>query len=147
MQPVPQVSRRKTVSSLQLIVVLHLLVGVTWLPNVVLAFHKSALSDDETGTVIVFFPIGSSASDNYHRIVRAQGAFVGYAFFKQGWIAYSYEPGFVRRLKEGGAWAVLDPILLNPAALLGCGPLPKANELSFTPQTGGEYASSTLRPQ
>ncbi|MGC1951858.1 MAG: hypothetical protein WA970_04640 [Gammaproteobacteria bacterium] len=121
-------SDRTRLSNLRLSLALYLLVVVTWLPPIILAFGKSTLPDEGTGTVIVFFPIGSNASDNYHRIVRAHGAFVGHTFWGHAWIAYSYNPGFVQRLKEQGAWAVVDPILLNPGSLMGCGLLPKSQD-------------------
>jgi hypothetical protein len=137
-EKVSGMDRKKSVSNLQLFIVLHLLIVVTWLPPVILAYQKSALSDEATGTVIAFFPIGSNANENYHRIVHARGAFVGHALWQHGWIAYSYDPGFVRRLKQQGAWAVFDPIFLDPAALLGCGPLPAAEALPGHRQLDGK---------
>lgn len=102
-----------------------LLLLVTWLPPVILALHKAMLADEDTGNVIVIFPVGSTTSENFERVVRAKGAFVGSALLNQVWIVYSYDPGFVRRLKDKGAWAVFDPMLLDPVALIGCGPLSK----------------------
>jgi hypothetical protein len=102
-----------------------LLLLVTWLPPIILALHKAMLADEDTGTVIVVFPVGSTTSGNFERVVQAKGAFVGSALLDQAWIVYSYDPGFVKRLKDKGAWAVFDPMLLDPAALIGCGPLPR----------------------
>ncbi len=98
---------------------------VTWIPPVSLALHKTVLADGETGTVIVIFPVGSTPSENFERIVGAEGAFVGHTWLDQAWIAASYDPGFVGRLKGQGALAVFDTALLDPASLLGCGPLPR----------------------
>ena len=96
---------------------------VTWLPPVVLAVNKALLADQATGPVLVVFPFGSTRAENFERIVAAEGAFVGETWFDQAWLAAAYEPGFVGRLKDKGAWAVFHPVLLDPAALFGCGPI------------------------
>lgn len=119
------VSDNGSVSNVKLAMVWLLLLLVTWLPPVILALHKAMLADEDTGNVIVIFPVGSTTSENFERVVRAKGAFVGSALLNQVWIVYSYDPGFVRRLKDKGAWAVFDPMLLDPVALIGCGPLSK----------------------
>lgn len=113
------------VSNLKLAAALCLLTGVTCLPPALLALQKAALAAEATGTVIVFFPLGSNTNQNFHRIAQAGGAFLGRAWLGRAWIAYSYNPGFVGRLEAQGAWGVFDPLLLDPVALMGCGPLPK----------------------
>ena len=119
------VSNARSLSFSKLAIVWLFLLLVTWLPPLILGLHKAVLADDDTGTVLVIFPTGYTASDNFERIVQAGGAFVGSTLLDQGWIVYSYDPGFVKRLKDKGAWAVFDPLLLDPAALVGCGPLPR----------------------
>lgn len=114
---------RRGISNTKLAMVWVLLLLVTWVPPGVLAVSKALLADDETGTVLVLFPIGSTRTENYERVVGAQGAFVRQTWLEQAWIAFSYDPGFVERLKEKGAWAVFHPALLDPAGLIGCGPL------------------------
>ena len=120
-----------------------LLLLVTWITPVGVGLSKAVLADGETGTVIVLFPVGSTPSQNFERIVEAEGAFVGHTWLDQAWIAASYDPGFVGRLKDQGALAVFDTVLLDPAALLGCGPLPReqvpstSNPVTPTARQGG----------
>ncbi len=116
-------SRNGGISSRKLVTVWVLLLLVTWVPPVVLAVNKARLADEAMGTVLVVFPVGSTRSANFERIVAAQGGFVRQTWWEQAWIASSYKPGFVGRLKNEGAWAVFHPILLDPALLMGCGPL------------------------
>lgn len=108
---------------MKLVMVWLLLLLVTWLPPLVLALDKAVLDGEDTGTVLAVFPLGSSASDNFERIVRANGSFLASVFSDHAWIVYSYDPGFVRRLKAEGVWATFDPVLLDPVALLACGPI------------------------
>ena len=115
--------RNGGISSRKLVAVWLLLLLVTWVPPVVLAVNKARLADQDTGTVLVFFPVGSTRAENFERIVAAQGGFVRQTWLEQLWVAASYQPGFVGRLKEKGAWAVFHPVLLDPALLMGCGPL------------------------
>ena len=110
----------KGLSHTGLAIVWLLLLIVTWLPPLVLAFQKTVLEDDDTGAVLAVFPPGSSASENLERIIRARGAFVSRVVTDQAWIVYSFEAGFVKRMKDRGVWMVFDPLLLDPLALLGC---------------------------
>jgi len=114
--------RNGGISSKKLVSVWLLLLVVTWVPPVVLAVNKARLADEEMGTVLVLFPAGSTRTENFDRIVAAQGGFVRQTWLEQAWIASSYDPGFVGRLKDEGAWAVFHPVLLDPALLMGCGP-------------------------
>lgn len=106
-----------------------LLLLVTWLPPLSLALQKATLEGEDSGTVLVFFPLGSTASDNFERIVRAKGAFLASVVSDHAWIVHSYDPGFVRRLKAEGVWAIFDPVLLDPVALLACGPISGGNDV------------------
>ena len=108
-------------SNRKLAMVWLVLLIVTWVTPVASVLSKTLLADEDTGTVVVFFPIGSTPSENFERILGAGGGFVGQTWLEQAWIASSYEPGFVGRLKAEGAWAIFHPVLLDPAALLGCG--------------------------
>ena len=108
-------------SNRKLAIVWLLLLTVTWVTPVASALNKTLLADDDTGTVVVLFPVGSTPSENFERILGAGGGFVGQTWLEQAWIASSYERGFVGRLKAQGAWAIFHPVLLDPAALLGCG--------------------------
>ena len=108
-------------SNKKLAMVWLLLLFVTWVTPVASALNKTLLTDEDTGTVVVLFPIGSTPSENFERILGAGGGFVGQTWLEQAWIASSYEQGFVGRLKAEGAWAIFHPVLLDPAALLGCG--------------------------
>ena len=108
-------------SNKKLAMVWLLLLFVTWVTPVASALNKTLLTDEDTGTVVVLFPIGSTPSENFERILGAGGGFVGQTWLEQAWIASSYERGFVGRLKAEGAWAIFHPVLLDPAALLGCG--------------------------
>jgi len=122
---VARASRNRRVSNAKLALVWVLLLLVTWVTPVGVGLRKAVLADGETGTVVVLFPAGSTTSKNFERIVEAQGAFVRHTWLDQAWIASSYDPGFVGRLKDQGALAVFDTALLDPASLLGCGPPPR----------------------
>ena len=113
------------VSTAKLAMVWVLLLLITWVIPVTIALQKVVLTDDDTGAVLVIFPIDSTANENFDRIVQAKGAFVSSIFQDQAWIVYSYDPGFVRRLKDKGAWAVFDAKLLDPLALISCAPFPR----------------------
>jgi len=102
------------------------LLFITWMVPFSVAVSEVILRDQDTGAVLVFFPARSTARENFDRIVDAGGAFGGPALMGHAWLAYSYDAGFVGRLKGNGAWAVFDPLLLDPLALMGCGSFRKA---------------------
>jgi hypothetical protein len=86
-----------------LAVVLLLLVSTA--PLVVVA----DLPGEASGTLAVVFPPGSGRAAVLAAVVQADGLVVRGGGWGSVLVAHSDEAGFARRLRQAGAWLVVDP--------------------------------------
>jgi hypothetical protein len=80
----------------------------------------SSLPDDSSGTVLVIFPPRFQPEHIFDSVLRADGRLINSTWFDSVWVVYSEQAGFVERLKAQGAWAALNPALLQSVSISGC---------------------------
>ena len=101
-------------------IALLLLALVFWAGFMTLALRGAALPDEATGVVAVVFPLQRDADAVFNAIMLAEGRIVTNTWLDTAWIVQSDQPGFVKRLKDSGAWAVFKPSLFQPFTVGGC---------------------------
>jgi len=100
--------------------VLLLLTLIFWGGFMTFALRSAALPDDSFGTVAVVFPPGQPAEQLFNAVLLAEGRLVNSTWLDSVWLVHSEQPGFVGRLKAGGAWVAFKPSLLQPLTVGGC---------------------------
>ncbi|MGF1476595.1 MAG: hypothetical protein ACFB6S_13625 [Geminicoccaceae bacterium] len=83
-----------------------------------LLLTQADLPDEERGRVFIILPPGT---EPVPLVARAGGGVIRSSWLPNGWLAYSEETGFARRLRLAGAWWVLPSEAFEPALTGGCG--------------------------
>jgi hypothetical protein len=94
-----------------------LLIGIGLLA---LNLRISSLPDASSGTVLVVFPPRFEPDRIFASVLQADGRLINSTWFDSVWLVHSGQAGFVERLKAQGAWAALNPALLQSVTISGC---------------------------
>lgn len=110
----------QTSSDVGLIVIPALVTLLVGLAVIALTLRLATLPDEATGTVVVVFPINTSAATIFDAVVQAEGRLVNNTLLDNVWIVHSERTDFVHRLKTKGAWSAFNPSMFQPITMAGC---------------------------
>lgn len=111
---------QQRLSGWRLALALGVLLTVTWLPGLTLAYRQAVSSALEARTVVAVFPPSWHAETAFAAVLDAAGAPLRRTGLSHVWLVHSEQAGFAQRLRSRGAWLVLDAALLEPGAWLRC---------------------------
>jgi hypothetical protein len=101
---------------------LKLLAGITgiWLLALVLLFKAAALPPESSGTVIVFYPLGTETAGSVAASAAAGAKLVSASWFANVLVVADEAPGLVGRLKDQGAVEVFENMSFAGFSFAGC---------------------------
>jgi len=89
--------------------------------------RDAALDPETSGTLVVVFPLGTTADSIFEAVLLADGRLVNGTWLDSAWVVHSDQPGFVKRLLTQGAWRAFEPGLFRTITVAGCFLTPTAN--------------------